>query len=138
MEDEEGLSKVIALKLKASHGTTLDVTETAFNSIGTWSDDELLGDRGNVQGDEAEVSKEVSGYQSSVDFEVKFHAWRNHPPMVNWNKVDPNVAIRDPSAPDMLELIGMNISSLYKRLEEEGGSDFGHLLAMIYHAIRGN
>jgi hypothetical protein len=49
---------------------------------------------------------------------------------VNWSNVDPSVTIRDPSAPDMLELMGMNISALYKRLEEEGGSTFGHLPTM--------
>ncbi len=70
------------------------------------------------------------GHQLSAEFDVKFRAWRNHPPKVNWGKVDPNFSIRDPTAPDMLELMGMNISSLYKRLEEEGVSDFGHLPAM--------
>ena len=57
------------------------------------------------------------------------------PAKVNWSKVDPNVSIRDPSAPDMLELMGMNISALYKRLEEEGGSELGHLSTMASCAI---
>jgi hypothetical protein len=39
------------------------------------------------------------------------------------------VVIRDPLAPDMLELMGMNVSMLYKELDE-GGFVFGHLPAM--------
>ena len=31
---------------------------------------------------------------------------------------------------DMLELMSMNIRALYKWLEEEGGSEFGHLATM--------
>jgi hypothetical protein len=52
---------------------------------------------------------------------------------VNSSKVDPNVSIRDQSALDILELMGMditNISSLYKKLEEENGSYLCYLLAM--------
>jgi hypothetical protein len=50
---------------------------------------------------------------------------------VKLSKVNPDDYIRDPSARDILELMGMNIiCSLYKRLEEEGGSNFGHLPAM--------
>ena len=135
--EEEGPFEVVVLGLKASHETAFYATVTAFDLDGTWSDDELLGDGGNVGGPEAEVSKEVLGHQLSAEFEIKFRAWRNHPPKVNWSKVDPNVSIRDPSAPDMLELMGMNISSLYKRLEEEGGSDFGHLPAMASSCAKG-
>jgi hypothetical protein len=114
-------SEVVALRLKAAHETVLDATVTAFDHVGTWSDDELLGGGGNVGSAEAEESKEVLGHKLSAEFEIKFRAWRNHPPKVNWSKVDPNVSIRDPSAPDMLEVMGMNISSLYMRLEDRRG-----------------
>ena len=72
--EEEGPSEVIALKLKATHGTTLDAIETAFGPVGTWSDDELLGDGGNVGGDEVEVNKDVLGHQLSAGFEDKLRA----------------------------------------------------------------
>jgi hypothetical protein len=79
--EEEGPSEVVALRLKATHETVLDATVSTFDPVGTWSDDELLGDGGNVGGAEAEVSKEVvSGHQLSAEFEIKFRAWRNHPP----------------------------------------------------------
>jgi len=44
--------------------------------------------------------------------------------------VDPNVAIRDPSSPDILELIGVIISALCMRLEEDDKSKFGHIPIM--------
>ena len=81
--EEEGPSEVVALRLKAAHETVLDATVTTFDLVGTWSDDELLEDGGNVGGAEAEVSKEVLGHQLSAEFEIKFRAWRNHPPKVH-------------------------------------------------------
>ena len=92
----EGPSEVIALRLKASHRTTLNAVDTAFDPIGTWSNDELFVDRGDAGGGEAKVNKEVLGHQLNADFEVKFRAWRNHPSKVNWSKVDPNVSIPNP------------------------------------------
>ncbi len=67
--EEEGPSKVVALKLKASHGTILDATEIAFDPVGTpaWSDDELLGDGGNVRGDEAEVISKQGSVGASIE-----------------------------------------------------------------------
>jgi hypothetical protein len=117
------------LRLKAAHGTVLDASETAFDPLGTWSDDEVLDDGENVGGCEVDVSTDVLWQQLSVEFDIKFRAWRNHPAKINWSKVDSNVVIRDPLAPDMLELMGMNVSSLYQGLDE-GGSQFGHLPAM--------
>ncbi len=64
------------------------------------------------------------------EFDVKFRALRGHLAKVNWSKVDPNVDIRDPSSPDMLELMGMNIRALYRRLEEDDKSQFGHIPIM--------
>jgi len=121
--EEEGASDIVAHKLKAKHGTSLDATETTFDPIDTWSDDDLLDDGCNAVGDEAEATIEVLGHKLSAEF----RAWRSHPANVNWSKVDPNGSIRNPSAPGMLEVMGMSISALYKRLEEEGGSEFGHL-----------
>jgi len=128
--EEEGASDIVAHKLKAAHGTTLDATEMTFDPIGSWSDDDLSGDGGNAVRNEAKVTIEVLGHKLSAEFEVRIRALRNHSTKLNWSKVDPNVAIRYPSAQDLLELMGLNINALYKRLEEEGGSEFGHLPTM--------
>ena len=127
--DSENVLDVVALKLKSAHGTSLDATATTFDPVGTWSDDEI-GDGGNAGGVEVEESMDVVKEQLRDEFDVKFRAWRGHPAKINWSKVDPNVEIRDPSSPDMLELMGMNISALYRRLEENDHSQFGHIPVM--------
>jgi len=56
--DAEEVLDVVALKLKPTHGTSLDSTATTFNPVGTWSDDEI-GDGGNDGSVEVEVSMDV-------------------------------------------------------------------------------
>ena len=73
---------------------------------------------------------EVRGHQLNADLEVKLRSRHIHQPKENTSKFDPNVSIRHPSILDMLSLMAMKISPLYKRIDEEGGSDFGHIAAM--------
>ncbi len=54
-----------------------------------------------------------------VEFFAKFRAWRNHPSTVDWRKVDTNMQLADPFAPDMLDLMGRNIGELYTTLEDD-------------------
>ena len=60
---------------------------------------------------------------------MKFRAWRNKPAAVDWSKVDDKVTLGDPSAPDMFDLMVMDISTLYMGLHE-GGIQYGYLPAM--------
>ena len=65
----------------------------------------------------------------SQEFPGKFRAWRNKPAAVVWSKVDDTVTLRDPSSPNMFELMGIDTSKLYKGLDE-GGIQYGYLPAM--------
>ena len=116
-------------RLKATHETTLVASEALFDHVGTWIDDDVLDEGDNVGGGEVEVNIDVLWQQLNADLEVKFRAWRNHLAKVDWRKVGSNVSIRDPLAPDMIELMGMNICVFYKGLDE-GSSNFGHLPGM--------
>ena len=60
---------------------------------------------------------------------MKLRAWRNKPAAVDRSKVDDKVTLRDPSAPTIFDLMGMDISILYKGLDE-GEIRYGYLPAM--------
>ncbi len=103
------------------------VEKTSFDPLGAWSDDEDL-DVGEEDTD-VDICEEKVKELLNQEFPVKFRAWRNKPAAVDWNTVDDKVTLRDPSAPDMFDLMGMDISSLYKGLDE-GGIQYGYLPAM--------
>ena len=58
---------------------------------------------------EVDVSEEKVKELLSQEFLGKFRACRNKPATVDWSKVDAKVTLRDPSAPDMFELMGIDI-----------------------------
>ena len=64
------------------------------------------------------------------EFPVKFRAWFNRQAAVVCSKVDDKATMRDPSAPYMFELMGMDISSLYKGIDE-GGIRYGCLPVLM-------
>ncbi len=84
-----------------------DVAKTSFDRLGTWSDDEGI-DVGE-EAAEVDVSEEKVKELLSQEFPGKFLAWRTKPATVDWSKVDAKVTLGDPSAPDMFELMGIDI-----------------------------
>jgi hypothetical protein len=48
---------------------------------------------------------------------------------MDWSKVDDKATLRNPSAPDMFKLMGIDISPLYKGLDE-GGIQYDYLPTM--------
>jgi hypothetical protein len=126
-DDLAKFAKATALKLKPAHATALVTAPTAFDPNGTWSDDDAIDERGNANVDDEELNMDLLKQQLDAEFYSKFRAWRAHPAKVDWSKVDSNFAIQDPSTPDMLELMALNVGPLYKGLDKE---QFGHLPAM--------
>ena len=125
---DDGITKAIPIsgRLKWAH-SALDVAPTIFDPNGTWSDDDDIDESGNEVEDNTELNVGLLRHQLETEFVSKFRAWRVHPAKVDWKKVDASVNVRDSSAPDMLELMAMNVASLYKDLDK---GQFGHLPAM--------
>ena len=117
--------------LQAAHSSINLVEKTTFDPLGAWSDDEDNGDI--VEEEAADVCEEKVKELLNQEFPVKFRAWRNKPAIVDWSKVDDKVTLRDPSAPDIFELMGMDINTLYKGLDE-GGIQYGYLPAMASYS----
>ncbi len=67
-------------------------------------DDEDVDER-DKEGD-VDVSEGKVKELLSQEFPGKFRAWRNRPTAMDWSKVDDMVTLRDPSSPDMFELMG--------------------------------
>ncbi len=63
------------------------------------------------------------------EFPGKFRAWRNKPAALDWSKVDDKVTLIVPSAPYIFEIMGIDVSTIYKDLDE-GGIQYGLLPTM--------
>ena len=74
------------------------------------------------------MSVDVLRQQLRDEFNIKFASWRRYPSTMDWSKVDGNVSLRDKAAPDMLELMGMDIGAMYNDLSSD--AKYGHFPAM--------
>ena len=89
-----------------------------YDPLGTWSDDDDIVVR--EEDDDVDVSEEKVKELLNQKFPGKFRIWRNKLTAVDWRSVEDKVSERNSSALDMLELMGMDISTMNKGLEEGG------------------
>ena len=104
--------------LQGAEETINDVEKTTYDPLGTWSDDENIDVR--EEEDDVDVSDEKVKELLNQEFPGKIseHGVTNQWQWIGASKVGDKVSLRDPSAPNMFELMGMDISSLYKGLDE--------------------